>query len=137
MSRPQVISKEEIREYLMDGEWHTKAEIANHFNVCSATIAARMFDLAKDGVSSIIGLAGYRIIEPEDITDEDTALAVERMIGYMIGTVTRQAMSSKPMKRLMAEARKLLPKTSEERMIVRKYLIQLTHLIDWQETEEE
>jgi len=37
----------------------------------------------------------------------------------------------------MAAARKMLPKTKDERMIVRKYLVQLTHLIDWQESEDE
>jgi len=54
----------------------------------------------------------------------------------MIGTVTRQAMSAKPVKKLLAAARKLLPKTRDERVIVRKYLVQLTHLIDWDEADD-
>lgn len=40
-------------------------------------------------------------------------------------------------KKLMVEARKLLPKNREEKRIVRTYLAQLTHLIDFAEIDDE
>ena len=70
------------------------------------------------------------------MTDEEAAVEIERMTNRMIEIVTRQALVAQIMKKLTGEARKLLPKTPEERQIVRKYLVQLTHLIDFQEIEE-
>ena len=129
--RNQVLTKEEVFEDLSDKNWHNKYEIATNHDVCASTVASRVKELVADGWAILIGKNGYRFQEPEDITDEDAAQAVERMTRWMIGIVTRQAIAAKPIKRLLAQARKLLPKSREERIIVRKYLVQLTHLIDW------
>ncbi len=40
------------------------------------------------------------------------------------------------MKELTTKARQLLPKTKEERAIVRKYIIKLTTLIDYRNSDE-
>ena len=135
--RKKSINKEEVFDFLSDKKWHTKFEVAASFGVHPSTISKRVRDLVIDGWGIMTGLKGYMLTEPTDITDEDIARAVQRMTNYMVGVVARQALNAKPMKRLMAAARKMLPKTQEERMIVRKYLVQLTHLIDWQEAEDE
>jgi len=135
--RKQSVTKEEIFDYLSDKRWHTKLEIAASYEVCPSTVSKRIKELVIDGWGIITGSLGYMLTEPADITDEDMARAIERMVNYMVGIVARQALNAKPMKRLMAAARKMLPKTKDERMIVRKYLVQLTHLIDWQESEDE
>ena len=134
--RKQVVSKEEVFAELQDNKWHSKRDMANHFDVSSGTIAARVRDLAEDGKAVLMGRFGYRFVAASDITDEETAEAIQAMSRWMIGIVTRQAMTARPMKRLMTEARKMLPKSKDERQIVRKYLVQLTHLIDWNEEEE-
>ena len=134
--RPQAVSKDAVFEALSDGDWHTKKELANDFDVCASTVASRVRELVADGWGVIVGPGGYQLVEASDITDEEAAVAVERFARYMIGTVTRQAMSAKPVKKLLAAARKLLPKTRDERVIVRKYLVQLTHLIDWDEADD-
>ena len=131
------VTKEEVYDHLLDKEDHTKKEMAKHFDVSPSTIRIKLSELVRDGVSLISGEAGYRYVEPGDMDDEMTARAVEKMTRWIIATVARQAFSAKPMKKLMTRARKLLPKDKEERLIVRKYLVQLTHLIDWEETEEE
>ncbi len=59
------------------------------------------------------------------------------MTRRMVVIVDLQAIVARVMRKLAGEARKLLPKTPEERQIVRKYLVQLTHLIDFQEIDEE
>jgi len=135
--RAKSITKEEIFDFLSDKRAHKKSEIAISFEVHPSTVAKRIKELVIDGWGIVTGSFGYLLTEPTDITDEDTARAIQRMVNYMIGIVARQALNAKPMKRLMAAARKMLPKTQEERMIVRKYLVQLTHLIDWQEAEDE
>lgn len=135
--RQKVLSKEEVFEVLSDKEWHSKHKIADSYGVSASTVSARVKELAEDGWAILTGVDGYLLQEPEDITDEDAARAVEKMTRWMIGVVTRQAMSAKPMKRLLGKARKLLPKSRDERTIVRKYLVQLTHLIDWQDSEED
>jgi len=134
--RKQIIGKESILEILLDKKWHTNAEIATELDVCPATIRSRIKEIARDGYVVLMGADGYRLMNQEDITDEDAALAVATMTRWMLNIVARQAMAAKPMKRLMNEARRLLPKTAEERVIVRKYLVQLTHLIDFQDIED-
>jgi biotin operon repressor len=134
--RKQVVTKGEVLDILEDKRWHTAAEIANTLDVCRATISSRVKEIATDGHIVLMGRDGYLLTSQEDITDEDAARAIERMSTWMIAVVTRQAMSAKPMKRLLMEARKLLPKTTTERNIVRKYLVQLTHLIDFTEVDE-
>lgn len=135
--RKKIITKEEVFDFLSDKKWHTKYEIADHFDVHPSTISKRIKELVIDGWGVLTGMEGYMLTETTDITDEDMARAVQKMCNYMVGIVARQALNAKPMKRLMAAAKKMLPKTKEERMIVRKYLVQLTHLIDWQEYEDE
>jgi biotin operon repressor len=135
--RYKVLSKEEVFEALSDKEWHRKLEIAGSYGVSASTVSARVRELAEDGWAILTGVDGYRLQEPEDISDEDAARAVEKMTRWMMGVVTRQAISAKPMKRLLGKARKILPKSRDERTIVRKYLVQLTHLIDWDESEED
>ena len=134
--RKQAVSKGEVLDALSDKQWHTAADIAEGFEVSRATVSSRVKDIATDGHTVLMGREGYKLVEPEDITDEDVARAVERMSTWMIGVVTRQAMSARPMKRLLAAARKLLPKTPDERQAVRRYLVQLTHLIDFTEIDE-
>ncbi len=143
MSNVPTVTKEEIYDALGTGCWTTKRELAETFECHPRTASHRVTDLIKDGVSIINGSKGYRLVVPADINDEDeetvreTARDVEKMMRWMVATVTRQAFAAKPMKKLMTRARKLLPKDKEERMIVRKYLVQLTHLIDWEEADEE
>ena len=135
-SRKQAVSKQEVFAELQDGQWHSKRELASIFNVSRATVAARVKGLAEDGKAVLMGRFGYRFVEASDITGEEIAEAVQAMSQWMIGVVTRQAMAANPMKRLLKASRKMLPKSKEERQIVRKYLVQLTHLIDWNEEEE-
>jgi len=131
------LSKEEVYQYLSDKKWHTRTELAEVFAVHFSTVSNRVTELMRDGVSILIGNEGYRLTKAEDITDEDIAISVEHMVRWMVGTVARQAVSGKPIKRLLSSARKLLPKTKEEKIAIRKYLVQLTHLIDWDEADEE
>jgi len=136
MSRTMAVTKQEVYEVFDDSQWHTKKEIAEVFGCSPKTISHRVTDLVKDGVSIINGSQGYRIITPSEV-DEESARDIEKMMRWIVASVTRQAFSAKPMKKLMTKARALLPKSKEERMIVRKYLVQLTHLIDWNEAGEE
>jgi hypothetical protein len=131
-----AVTKEEVYEFYKDGNWHAKSEAATYFGVSETTIKSRLRDLARDNVLLVCGNRGLKLIRPEDVTTADDAIIVEGMARWMLGVVTRQAMSAKPIKKLMSEARKLLPKSTNERQIVRKYLVQLTHLIDFQEIEE-
>lgn len=121
---------------LSDKQWHTTGEIADEHDVSIPTIGSRIKELAKDGFGILASRNGYKLVEIGDISDEDAAREIERMTNRMIEIVTRQAIVAQVMKKLTGEARKLLPKTPEERQIVRKYLVQLTHLIDFQEIEE-
>ena len=100
------------------------------------TVGKRVAALCRDGWPVLAGNSGYRLMIAEDITDAEEAQLVERMLQRMVAIVLRQALVAKPMKKLAGEARKLLPKTPEERKIVRKYLVQLTHLIDFQDIED-
>jgi|ETNvirnome_2_300_1030623.scaffolds.fasta_scaffold01903_8 biotin operon repressor len=130
------VTKEQVYDFLSDKEWHKRKEIARTFKVTTRTISSRMTELARDGVSLINGKDGYRFVEPDDVDDE-IAQDIERMARWVVGIVSRQALSAKPMKKLMTRARKLLPQDKEERLIVRKYLVQLTHLIDWDEADDD
>ncbi len=129
--------KEDVLDYLKDKEWHTTGEMARIMDVSKPTIGNRVKDLVRDGNGILAGKNGYKFMEVEDVTDEIAAQEIERMTQRMLEIVGRQALVAKAMKKLSIEARKLLPKTPEERQIVRKYLVQLTHLIDFQEIEEE
>jgi biotin operon repressor len=131
------LTKEEVLESLQDKEWHTTAELASEKEVSNPTIGNRIKELAKDGFGILAGRKGYKLVEIGDVTDEEAAREIERMTQRMIEIVGRQALVAKMMRRLAGEAKKLLPKTPEERQIVRKYLVQLTHLIDFQEIDEE
>jgi hypothetical protein len=131
------VTKEEVYEYLKDKQWHTKADIASDMGCGVDAIGARLKELSEDNVAILCGSDGVRFCEISDITDEDAARAIERMTAWIVGIVSRQALNAVPMKKLMAEAKKLLPKTTEEKRIVRKYLVQLTHLIDWDEADAE
>ena len=133
MNNTQKVTKEEVCKELEDGNWHTKGDIAASFGVSGRTISKRVTDLIKDEVSIINGQKGLRIVKPSDVVDNDIARDIEKMTRWIIGIVTRQALSAKPMKKLMTKARALLPRDAEEKAIVRKYLVQLTHLIDWDE----
>jgi len=132
-----VVTKEELYDFYKDGEWHTKAEAMAYFDVSESTIGKRLRDLANDGVLMVCGQYGLKLMRPGDVSTEDDAIIIESMTRWMVGIVTRQAISAKPMKKLMTEARKLLPKSDQEKMIVRKYLVQLTNLIDWDEASAE
>lgn len=131
------VSKESVLEYLSDKEWHITEEMAQEFGVSNPTIGTRIKDLAKDGFGILASRKGYKLVEVGDVSDEEAAREIERMTRRMVEIVARQALVAKVMRKLAGEARKLLPKTPEERQIVRKYLVQLTHLIDFQEIEEE
>ena len=130
------VTKESVLDALSDKEWHTTSEMANTYGVSLPTIGNRVKELAKDGFGILASRNGYKLVEIGDVTDDEAALEIERMTNRMIEIVTRQALVAHVMKKLTGEARKLLPKTPEERKIVRKYLVQLTHLIDFQEIEE-
>ena len=134
--RNQAVTKEEVYEYLSDSAWHTTKDIATSFMVTKTTITKRLRDLARDEVPLINGNKGYRLVRPEDVTDIDTALDIERMTGWIVGVVNRQALTARPMRGLLEGARALLPQSKEERAVVRKYLVHLTHLIDWSDVED-
>lgn len=129
-------SKEEVFDILSDKKWHTTAAMAEELGVSSPTIGNRVKGLVADGWPVLAGRNGYCLVEAEDITDEEEAREIERMMRRMVAIVMRQALVAKPMKRLAARARKLLPKSKEERGIIRRYLVQLTHLIDFQDIED-
>ena len=131
--RRQAVTKGEVMEMLLDKKWHTATEVAEVFDVARSTINKRVKEIAVDGHVVLMGQNGYKLTDVGDITDDDAALAVEKMSMWMIAIVTRQAMTAKPMKRLLTAARKMLPKTMQERQAVRKYLVQLTHMIDFTE----
>lgn len=137
MGRKKIISKEEVYEFLREGRWTTAAQLAAHFGVTTSTIRERVRELLRDDVPVLAGPSGYCIMKTDDVTDTDVARSIERIARYMIGTVARQAMIAKPVRRLMTEARKLLPKDQTERAIVRKYLVQLTHMIDFDDADQE
>lgn len=129
-------TKENVYDHLEDKRWHTTAEMAEKFAVSLPTVGNRIKKLVADGVGILAGPNGYKLTKKEDVDNEEAAREIERMLRRMISIVMRQALVAKPMKALAKEASKLLPKNPEERMIVRKYLVQLTHLIDFQEIED-
>jgi biotin operon repressor len=131
------VSKESVLESFSDKQWHTTEQIANEHGVSGPTIGKRVKELVIDGFGILAGNNGYKLVEIEDVSDEEAAIEIERMTKRMVEIVTRQAIIAPMMKRLNGAARKLLPKTAEERQIVRKYLVQLTHLIDFSEIDED
>jgi biotin operon repressor len=128
-------TKENVYDHLGDKKWHTTAEMAQEFSVSLPTVGSRIKKIVKDGVGILAGPNGYKRVEKEDV-DEEVARDILKMMRRMVTIIMRQAMVAKPMKVLAKEAVKLLPKNPEERAIVRKYLVQLTHLIDFQELED-
>lgn len=129
--------KEDVLELLQDKQWHTTGEMADEMEVSRPTLGNRMKQLAEDGFGILAGHNGYKLMEIEDVTDEEAAREIEQMNQRLIAIVTRQAIVARAMKRLSREASKLLPKTPGERQILRKYLINLTRLIDFIEADEE
>ena len=131
------LSKEDVYDYLGDKTWHTTGEMAKEFEVSNPTVGNRIKKLVSDGLGILAGPNGYKLTEKEDVDNEEAAREIEKMSRRMIAIVMRQALVAKPMKILTKEAVKLLPKDPRERAIVRKYIVQLTHLIDFQELEDE
>lgn len=132
----EKLPKESVLELLGDREWHTTESMANEVEVSKRTLGRRVKELVSDGNGILAGPMGYKLMEVEDVTDEEAARDIERMSQRMMEIVMRQAIAARTVKRLAIEARRFLPKTPEERQIVRKYLMQLTHLIDFQEFDE-
>jgi len=130
------VSKESVLRSLKDKNWHTCSEIAEELDTSQVTVGKRVKGLVTDGFAILAGRNGYRLREPEDINDEESAREIEQMLQRMINIVLRQSLVAKPIKTLAIEARKLLPKDPEERAIVRKYLVQLTHLIDFRDLDD-
>lgn len=136
MSRMQEITKEDVYDYMSDNNWHTVGDIALAQGCCKATVREKLKLLAKDKQPMISGNDGIKLVDA-DTLDEDIAREVEKMTRWMIAIVTRQALTAKPIKKLMLEARKLLPKSKEDKQTIRRYLVQLTHLIDFNEIDED
>lgn len=133
--RHQAVKKGQIRDFLLDGDWHTIGEMADFFEVNPETVRQRLRELIKDQVSLIVGQSGYKMISPKDIRGIEDAQEVEQMLKWVICSVSRLADSGKTMKQLAQTASKFLPKNAGERARLRSSFVKITHLIDWQESD--
>jgi hypothetical protein len=135
MPNTQAISKEQVFDALADNQWHRYSKLIRELEVCKETVRSRVGELLDDGWCVISGPRGIKLIDKDDM-NEETAQEVLAMVPWIVGLVSAMAARAIPIKRIMPEVRKCLPKTPEERKYLRSMMVRITHLIDWQEYEE-
>lgn len=135
MARSKKIRKEAVYSYLCDNQWHTISSMSIEFDVNPDTIRQRLRELVSDQVSLIVGQNGYRLVKPANVKTQEDAREVERMLRWIIQSVSRLALNGKSMKQLAQVASKFLPKNEGERARLRSSFVKLTHLIDWQDSD--
>lgn len=128
--RPIKVSPEQVFEYLSDGDWHTVAEMAEAMDCGHATIRNRLRDLLDDGFMVLKGRAGARLVDGENM-DQVTIEEIGAMLHWLFKSVSSMTHHAVPVKKMLPEIRKALPRTKSERQYLRSITVRITHLIDW------
>ena len=129
--RPVKISTEQVYEYLSDGEWHTTADIATAMDCAPETIRKRVKDLLDDSHLVIKGPRGVKLAD-DTALDTETIDEIGAMLKWVFAGVGSMAKHAVPVKKVMPQIRKSLPKTTRERDYLRSVMVKVTHLIDWE-----
>ena len=128
----------EVFDYIEDGQWHTKKEMAEHFDVSTKTISLKIKTLQVSGFCILFGNKGSKLIDENSI-DEDAAVSWERNAIWIKGTLSRLADISKPMHKrsIVTSVRKCLPSTPDDRRELRKFAVTLQRVIDAADIDED
>ena len=125
------ISAEQVYEILADGEWHTTAEMSGTIKCGADTIRGRVREILDDGHMVLKGPKGMRLATGTEL-DQETMDEIRAMINWVFKSVGSMAKHSVPIKKVLPQMRKALPKTVAERNYLRTIMVKVTHLIDWE-----
>jgi hypothetical protein len=128
--------KEDVFEILSDKEWHTIGELSSMMGCSVPTTRKMIRELLDDEFMILAGPSGVKMIEKDDISEE-TADEVIQMIGWAFAMVGAMARRMVPTKKMLPSIKKQLPKTMKERQFLRAVAVRITHVIDWQNFEDD
>lgn len=133
--KPKKVMAHEILEHLLSEEnGVTKEELAETFGVCKLTITSRLRELRERGVKLVYGGFGIRVIG--EVSDYETAELVNDNIKWFLNTAYAMASTSQNLRPLVHQMREYLPKTREERALVKQMFMRMSRLIDFLDYED-
>ena len=136
MGRNLKVQPQEILDELRTGKT-TKAELAEKFDVCTATIGSRLKNLREDKEPVFFDQEGLFILEAiEDMTDME---ALQKYRDWVFKTLIGVLKCSKPIKPLQLQAREKFKEltTPSERREFKEFIIKMERMIDYLEVEED
>lgn len=137
MGRPQKVTAQEILEAIQSNGNITKAELANIFDVCNATIRSRLSELRDDGEGIFHNTEGLYIMK--SIIDDDDREAFEKYLKWLLGTFKGLAKCGKVTKPLLLESKIYMKEqlTKQERKMLTNYTAQVNRILTNIELEDE